>query len=129
MVGWVGNPLLRKGTLTEEDFAASGHVAVAVGAHRTASFGDRQLALMGKVRRIEILSPSFTTVPWLLKDTMRLSVMHERLALRMGEFFPIALAPMPFHFPPMNEMLQYHQSRSRDDGLTWLRGQVFQHAT
>lgn len=127
VVGWRGNPVFKR-TLGEADLLEAGHVAVALGHHQTASFADRQLALMGKTRRIEVLSPSFTTVPWLLRETPRLALMHERLARGMAEFFPIAFAPMPFDFPLMNEMMQHHHSRTRDDGLQWLRKQLLRHA-
>ena len=103
------------------------HVAVAIGATRTTTFGDRQLELMGKQRRIEILASSFTMVPWLLLGTERLAIMHERLAVAMAERFPIAHAPLPFEFPIMSEMLEYHPSRASDDGLRWLRDRLKKH--
>jgi DNA-binding transcriptional LysR family regulator len=128
VVGWSGNPLLADGRISEEDFLDSGHIGVSFGRLRTPSFADRQMALMGKSRRIEVISPSFATVPWLLKGTHRLALMHERLAKTMSEFFPIATAPAPFDFPLMNEMIQHHRARSRDEGLMWLKAQLAQEA-
>jgi len=50
--------------------------------------------------------------------------MHERLAIRVKELFPIHWAPLPFDFPVMREMVQYHRARSTDVGLNWLRGEL-----
>jgi LysR family transcriptional regulator, nod-box dependent transcriptional activator len=125
VAGWSGNPLLKRRKITEADIFSSGHVAVTIGGrNRAVAFADRQLALMGKVRRIEVVTSSFTAVPWLLKDTLRLSFMHERLARAIGEDFPLAYAPIPFKFPLMPEMVQYHQARAGDEGLVWLRKQL-----
>ena len=67
-------------------------------------------------------------VPWLLCGTQRLAVMHERLALPMVERFPLAFAPLPFAFPVMREMIQYHKARAADEGLRWLRAQLGEQA-
>jgi len=123
VVGWKGNSLFDDG-LTEAGFAAAGHVAVRLGNTRAQAFADRQLELMGRTRRIEITAPSFTTVPWLIEGTSRLALMHERLARVVGRRFPIATAPIPFPFPLMREMVQYHRAREGDDGLAWLRKQI-----
>jgi DNA-binding transcriptional LysR family regulator len=123
VVGWNRNPVFDQG-LTEEGMFACGHVAVAIGRDRVAAFADRQLALMGKPRRIEVTAASFTTVPWLLRNTLRLALMHERLAKVMAQDFPIAYAPIPFDFPLMHQMVQHHQARSGDQGLKWLRGEL-----
>ena len=125
VVGWSGNRLMAK-PLSEEDFYASGHVAVAIGQQRTASFADRHLALTGRTRRVEVTASSFTTVPWLIRDTMRIALMHERLVKRMAELFPIASQPVPFAFPTMREMVQYNQARAGDEGLSWLLAEVKQ---
>ena len=123
LVGWSGNPLFRR-ALTEEDVFNYGHVAVSFGRQRTASFADRQLALLGKARRIEATAPTFMAAPWLLRGTNRIAFMHERLARAMAESFPIAIAEIPFAFPVMREMVQHHRARSADDGLAWLRSRL-----
>jgi hypothetical protein len=59
-------------------------------------------------------------VPWLLPNTRRLALMHERLARLMVDKLPLAMAPLPFRFPLMREMVQYHTARTNDSGLQWL---------
>lgn len=127
VAGCRDNPLFAHG-LDEAAYLAAGHVIVAIGSQRTLVFGDRELGLMGKRRRIEMIASSFAVVPWLLTKTLRLSLMHERLALAMAEHHPIAIAEIPFAFPIMREMIQYHPARAGDPGLVWLRGQLREQA-
>jgi LysR family nod box-dependent transcriptional activator len=123
VVGWKGNPLFAR-KVTADDMYAAGHVSVAMGNQRTPAYGDHHLNLMGRHRKIEVTASSFTMVPWLLLNTMRVALMHERLARAMAVHFPIAFAPMPFPFPIMREMVQYHHARAGDGGLIWLRQQM-----
>jgi LysR family nod box-dependent transcriptional activator len=62
-------------------------------------------------------------IPWLLCGTQRLALMHERLARQMAASFPLTVAKVPFTFPVMREMMQYHRARHEDEGLRWLRSQ------
>lgn len=123
VAGWSDNDLLSR-ALDEKHFLAAGHVAIAIGTLSNAAFADRHLALMGKHRRIEVSASSFTTVPWLLIGTQRLAVMHERLARAAAQMFPMAYQPLPFAFPVMEELVQFHQTRATDEGLSWLRSQL-----
>lgn len=123
LVGWSGNPLFGR-PITERDVFACSHVAVSFGRQRTASFADRQLALLGKTRQVAVTAPNFMAVPWLLRGTGRIAFLHERLARAMAETFPIAVAEVPFHFPVMREMVQHHRSRGQDEGLAWLRRRI-----
>jgi LysR family nod box-dependent transcriptional activator len=126
VVGCRNNPDLSS-TMTEDDFFAAGHIAVVIGNQRTTSFGDRMVQSLEKSRRIEVTAPSFTMVPWLLLNTRRLALMHERLARLMAKRFEISYCPPPFPMPPMREMVQHHFTRSADQGLSWYRSQL--HAT
>jgi DNA-binding transcriptional LysR family regulator len=123
VVGWSENPLVQK-PISEKDLFAAGHVGVSIGNQRTISLGDKQLESLGKTRRVEIVAPSFTLVPWLLQGTSRLAIMHERLATVMADHLPIASTPLPFAMPPLREMVQFHFARASDEGLTWLRDEL-----
>ena len=123
VIGWSGNPVFATG-LGEPEFDRLGHVAVHFGSNRVPSFADRQIDRMGRHRTVEITCGCFTMVPWLICGTQRIAVMHERLAVQMATTFPLALAAMPFAFPVMREMLQYHRARETDEGLRWLRSEL-----
>ena len=128
VVGWSGNPIFKQG-LTREEFSDSGHVTVSFGAARVPAFADLQLRNMGIERRVEITVASFASAAWFLQRTKRLAVLHERLALALVKQFDLTYVPMPFDFPSMKEMVQYHEARASDDGLTWLRARIFESAT
>lgn len=123
VVGCRANPVFAA-PLTEDAFFAHGHIAVLMGTTRTLAYADRQLAMIGKTRRIEMTAASFAVLPFLVMGTRRLTLMHKRLADEMGRHLPIAQAPLPFHLPVMEEMIQYHRSRSGDEGLAWLIGEL-----
>jgi LysR family nod box-dependent transcriptional activator len=125
IVGWKKNSLFRN-KITSDLFFAQGHVAVMISRDRTLSFGDMELQRIRPNRRIEVTVPTFTMVAWLIRGTDRLAIMHERLFRQMSDTFPIVSAPLPFDFPLMREVMQYHQARSDDEGLTWLRTQLLE---
>jgi DNA-binding transcriptional LysR family regulator len=121
VVGWESNPLMQA-RLSAETFLDARHVGVRIGAQREPSFGDRQMSLMGHTRRIELETHSFLTIPLLLEGTTRLALLQERLAKRLCRSYALAVRPLPFDFPAMREMMQYHRTRQNDAGLAWLRG-------
>lgn len=122
VVGWKGNPVFR-GPLTDEAFFAAGHIGVRLSHVQT--FAEEELQAFGP-RRIEIIAPSFLAVPWMLPNTQRLAVMHERLARIMVKKLPLTIAPLPFPFPRMREMIQYHTTRESDGGVQWLLKRILE---
>jgi LysR family nod box-dependent transcriptional activator len=128
VVGCASNPIFSR-PLDEDAFMSARHVQVAIGAFRTLAFGDREIEMQGRRRRIDVIASSFAIVPWLLIDTPRLALMHERLARVMAQHQPLAIAPVPFDFPVMREMIQFHPARASDPGLVWLRGELQKQVT
>ena len=118
VAGWNDNPLFA-GRLSMEAYLRSGHVAVRIFDRDT--FAENILYKLVPERRIEVIAQSFIQVPWLLRGTMRISVMHERLARVAAPVFDLAMADTPFELPIMHEMMQYHSTRAKDAGLLWLR--------
>lgn len=121
VVGWSDNPLIAGG-LTEEVYHQAGHVTVSVS--RDGTFIDNHLRDQGDRRRIEIVCAAFSQVAWMLPGTTRLALMHERLAKVMAKVLPLVLMDPPLPLPLMQEVMQYHQARAADPGLTWLRQQL-----
>jgi len=123
VVGWAKNPVFKRG-VTEEDFFAAGHVTVAMGSARTPTFADSHMRHISRSRSVEIAVASFASAPWFLIGTTRLAVLHKRLAKAMAPMFDIAWSPIPFEFPRLREMIQFHEARAHDAGLTWLRQEI-----
>lgn len=127
IVGWNKNPIFKR-TVSLDDIVSAGHVSVHMGNQRTSAFADSVMDKLGHFRRIDMTASSFTVVPWLIIETDRLALMHERLARCMAQMFPLAMASIPFSFPAMREMMQFNHARSADDGLAWLRDELRRHS-
>lgn len=123
VAGCRDNPVFASG-ITREDFCEAGHIAVEIGRLRRASFAESHLRRLGIERRIDILVSAFSVVPELLVGTGRLAIMHERLAKSAATHLPVTYAKLPFEFPVLKEMIQYHRTRATDPGLSWLRAEI-----
>lgn len=121
IVGCKHNPLLQV-PMTNEIFAAAGHVAVRIDGRNT--YIENELSRLGLVRRIEVYAPSFIQAPWLLPGTRRIALMHERLALLMAPVLGLRTVVPPFEVPVMREMMQFHATQQSDEGLGWLRARL-----
>ncbi len=126
VVGWAENPVFETG-LSEEAFFASYHVAVHINGEP--SFIERYLAARTERRQIDVISPSFTQVPWLLIGTERLALMHSRLADFFLKHLPLRKADSPIALPKMREMIQFHSARKEDQGVNWFLSQVLEAAS
>src|SRR5690606_25012286 len=125
VVGCRKNPLLR-GPITEDQFFEHGHVIMALG--HTQAFAEREMGELNRRRRIEVSCDSFLAVPWMLPNTNRLAVMHQRLASFMVKPLPLAMALLPFGLLVMREIVQYHSARVGDGGIHWLLQGILRHA-
>jgi LysR family nod box-dependent transcriptional activator len=123
LAGWSGNPYFDK-TIDAEIFFSLSHVAVSIGNRQERSFAERRMDAMSRQRNVEITAPSFTTVPWMLIGTNRVAIMHKRLAKALMGHLPLRTAALPFSFPLMREMMQFHRAQENDAGLQWLRAQI-----
>ena len=119
VVGWRGNPAMAK-PIDVAAFVAAGHVAVEIGRFNRVSFAESYMRAQEIERRVEVRVAAFTIIPELLEVTMRLAVMHGRLAAKAARHWPVSVAPLPFAIPPMREMVQFHRARAEDAGLRWL---------
>ncbi|GAA5062509.1 LysR family transcriptional regulator [Erythrobacter westpacificensis] len=121
VAGWRENPVFEQG-MTLERFLSCGHVAVRISGQHT--FIEAFLRKSVPNRHIEVSAQSFIQVPWLLRGTQRLSVMHERLAKATAVELDLTIIEAPFKLPVMREMMQHHSTRAHDAGLTWLRDRI-----
>jgi len=120
VVGWDKNPAFKK-KITRDIFFDASHISVSIGPNSSLSFTERNMQKLGYQRRIDVHAPHFSSLPWLLINTNRLAVIQKRLAKKFTSVFPLKFAPLPFEFPDMRLMLQYHTAREKDEGLRWFR--------
>ena len=123
VVGCAKNPIF-DAPITREAFFEATHVGVRIGPSREPTFTERQLESLGTQRRMAVIAPSFSVIPWFLPGTKRLVVMQQRLAQTFQAVMPLKIAPVPFEFPMMRLMAQYHSARAADQGLRWFLDQL-----
>ena len=119
ITGWADNPLFDK-EIGEHEFYSSAHVCVRLGSQRELTFTERKLEALPGKRKVAIYAPNFSVVPWFLVGTRRLAVVQQRLAEAYQSLMPLRTAPLPFEFPPMRLMAQFHSARAADQVLLWL---------
>ncbi len=124
VAGWSKNPALKNKHISEEDFFAADHVITQIGSMDRTSFAELHLCKIHQKRRVDMRVSSFLCAPEMVVESLRLTVMHERLAALYAQRLDITTAPLPFKFPVMREMVQFHESRKHDTGLRWLIDEI-----
>ena len=104
-----------------ETFYAASHAVALFGAARLPSFPDREVAELGRERRIDVLLPSFSLLPQAVLGMRRMALMHQLHAKQFAKLYPIELHPSPVPIAPINEVAQWHAIRDRDPGVSWFR--------
>lgn len=119
VAGWNGNPAMA-GPMTKELYFELGHVTARFGRARVSAFEDWFVRRQKRQRRIEIVGPSFLSLPGLVIGSNRIATMHRRLATRMTEYLPLTLRELPLDMPPIREAIQWHISSSNDPAIRWV---------
>jgi LysR family nod box-dependent transcriptional activator len=119
---WSEGKLARR-RLTRREFSEASHVVMQPpgGAQslETVFFKRHDV-----VRRNDVTTYSFTTIPYLVVGTDRVATIHGRLARHAQRTLPIKIVELPFRLPKMKQAVQWHKYRSQDAGLIWLRGLI-----
>ncbi|MBK8286544.1 MAG: hypothetical protein IPK97_17705 [Ahniella sp.] len=109
-------------------FCAAGHAMTYFGPTRAAAFSEVYFETHGIERRADVLVPSFAMLPGAVIGTDRLATMQSRFAEYFARTLPIEVLPLPFEFPKVREVAQWHSKRGQDAGLQWLVQVVREHA-
>jgi len=119
---WSGSPLANI-SMTPDIFSSAGHVVTRP--HNSArSIESTLLDQLGIHRNIEVNIFSFAALPHLVVGTDRIATVHTRLALQAQAYLPLTLHKTPFELPLMEQTMQWHQYRTLDPGLAWLRSML-----
>ena len=119
VVGDAKNPALA-GEITREAYFAAGHVTARFGKSRVPAFEDWFVRRQKQQRRVEVVAPSFLSLPGLVIGTRRIATMHRRLASQVVRNLPLVMREVPFDIPPIRETIQWHISNNNDRGLRWV---------
>jgi DNA-binding transcriptional LysR family regulator len=119
VVGDRSNPALQ-GEVTRELYFELGHVTVRFNRARMPAFEEWFVRRQKQQRRIEVVSPTFLTVPGLLVGTQRIATMHRRLAEQVVKAYPLVMRELPFAMPPIREAVQWNITNNNDAALRWV---------
>lgn len=121
LIGWRENPSLSK-PLTFERFCQLGRAAVRHGPSRSLVAAEAQMLAFPELDKVELVLPSYSSMPNFIIGTQRVGFMHQSLALFFAERYPITVLKPPIEIAPLRIVLQHHQLRARDPGVAWLKG-------
>jgi LysR family transcriptional regulator, nod-box dependent transcriptional activator len=123
IVGDANNEMVRQG-ISSEQYFKMGHVTTRFGRSRVPAFEDWFLRKQKQTRQVEVVAPSFMSVPGYLIGTRRIATMHRKLADRLVQYLPLATCPVPFDIPPIREAVQWHVTSKNDHAIQWILGQM-----
>lgn len=123
---WAENEALSDDTMTLEDFLRVPHVALNFTPTRPA-FETWFTQRFGNERKVEVVSSSYSSLPFLVVGTQRIALMHKRMAEVYAKILPLKLIVPPVEIPSINEALQWNIYNDSDECLIWLRTKLAEH--
>ncbi|MDF8335017.1 LysR family transcriptional regulator [Novosphingobium cyanobacteriorum] len=119
LVGDRNNPALA-GEVTRQTYFELGHVTPRFGRGRVAAFDDWFMRRQKQQRRIEVVAPTFLSLPGLVLGTNRIATVHRRMAERLVKSLPLAMREVPLDIPPIREAIQWNIANNGDSALRWV---------
>lgn len=119
VVGDRDNPAMAV-PMTRELYFDLGHVTARFGKSRVPAFDDWFVRRQKHQRRIEVVAPTFLSLPGLLVGTKRIATMHRRMAEVYARSMPLVMREIPFAIPPIRETVQWNIANSNDRALRWM---------
>jgi LysR family transcriptional regulator, nod-box dependent transcriptional activator len=119
VVGWSGNPAMAE-KMTKDLYFELGHVTARFGKARVPAFDDWFMRRQPQQRKVEVVAPSFLSLPGLVIGSNRIATMHRRLATRLAEYLPLTVKDVPMTIPPIREAIQWHVSNNNDPAIRWV---------
>jgi LysR family transcriptional regulator, nod-box dependent transcriptional activator len=118
VIGCANNPAMH-GPMTKELYLELGHITCRFSKARVPAFDDWFMRRQKQQRRIEIVAPSFLSIPGLISGSNRIATIHRRLATRMASDMPLIVHELPLAMPPIREGAQWHLSNNNDAAIRW----------
>lgn len=118
-----GHPAASLRKLSIEQYCELSHVQISPFG-RPGSQVDDALAKLGHYRRIALELPHFLAAPEVLANTDLITMMPERLALRLTERWPLRIVQPPIEIEPFTMALIWHERCQHDPAHIWLREMV-----
>ena len=114
----------RGDALTLAQFLALPH-AVVLSEGRSQEILESHLAENGLVRRVEIYTPHFLSIPALIAESDRVVTVPHALGIAYGTpAFRLRVMQLPFPSPPIQLRQHWHMKFHKDARIVWLRDLV-----
>ncbi|MFI0350054.1 LysR family transcriptional regulator [Actinomadura sp. 9N407] len=121
-VVWRGHPVASDGRLTAAAFADWPYLAYAPS--QGISLVEEDLDTLGIARNVEAGAENFVSMPFMLAGTMLITIVPERLALRVAEAADVVVLPLEKPLRPLRQSVFWHSRRDADPGHVWLREEL-----
>lgn len=109
---------------TVDEFLALPHLSFRLAGQDNGSIAESFLAASGFERRIVASTESFATAPFLLRDTLLVTLVPRRLGEHLRQAAEIRLIEAPFEVPPLREKLIWSPRYNASAAHAWLRTQL-----
>ena len=119
VVGAMDNPAMQQ-EMTRELYFSLGHVTARFGKARVPAFEDWFVRRQKQQRRVEVVAPTFLSLPGLVVGTRRVATMHRHMAQQVVQNMPLVMREVPFAIPPIREAIQWHITNNNDRALKWV---------
>lgn len=119
VIGSDANPAMQE-PMTKDLYLSLGHVTSRFGRARVPAFDDWFFRRQKQQRRIEVVAPTFLSLPGLVLGTNRVATVHRRLANQIVGLFPLVTRELPFAIPPIRESIQWNIANTNDKLLRWV---------
>jgi DNA-binding transcriptional LysR family regulator len=81
----------------------------------------REMRKLGIEPRVDAVTDSFLTVPFLVANSSRIAFLHERLARRLAPIVPIRILPSPVDVGAVTLSMRWHPTLDDDPAHRWFR--------
>jgi DNA-binding transcriptional LysR family regulator len=116
------HPIVRKKTITFDDFIAQEHMKVSM-SPADLRFVDDVLGELGHQRKIVLNVPHWLVVPHVVKRSNLLAVMPRHLATTLMDR-DLRMFDVPFKSEPFSWMMYWHRRYDQSNANRWLRDNV-----
>lgn len=119
IVAWSCNRKVRK-RIDKALFSRLPHVQFGFGTSEK-TLADRALDAQGVERRVEVVTESFLSIPFLVRGSERIALLHGRLARQLAPASDTRVLAPPYAVPTLVETMSWHPLDGADPAHVWLR--------
>ena len=110
--------------LTEKEYLALPHLIYTASGQENIGVADSYLSRIGARRHVGASVQSFLLAPFVIAGTPMITLLHKKLAERLGSCVDIRLIEPPFDLPAIHESVFWNPRYTSDPAHVWMRSQI-----